>query len=522
MNKKQVVLLLSFILLFGTILRITAIASESFWMDEGLEAMVFMKYDAFEILKNVYLHGQILPGDYDGVSDLPLYHVSLEYWTLLWGISETSLRLYSALFGVLSIIFVFLIAKQLYGVKNALLSSFLFSISIPAIHFSQEARHYSLYLFLGVASIYYFIISLKSNKNIHWGLYIIFTILGLYTHYLFEILLIFQISYLIFYLLYVRGYPLRKIFSKLLRNKGSIIRKTLAVYLIIALIAFPLIPRTFRESNDEAWRTAPTLEGTARFFVNISTWIYPSEELRTKIKSMQFFDMSFFDILLILSVALTFILSYSLVTYLIYSKLRRYQFKKFIIGEKSTVFLAGWFVFPIILTFILSITTPIPIFGQIHYLLYCVPPFIILLSEAMLSFKLRHFKFLLTVFILIQILPLNAYYSNVDKQQWRELAEYMKGKLQDNEVLITSISSGAVTLRYYYGDAENIYGVRNLKETKEIINGKERIWLVLSFWKYGDPNGLIQEYINQNYDILESKSFFDIEIYHMQKKDILE
>src|SRR3989338_5813092 len=188
MDRRTLILIIVIILL-GAILRIYNIGNESFWIDEGSSAMTVKKYNGLEILKNIYLYGQILPGFYPGISDLPVYHFTLYYWTRLFGISETTLRLYSALFGIFSIPFVFLIARKLYGKRNAILSSFLFAISIPAIAYSQEARPYALYLLLGLASIYYFINSLKSNKNYHWALYILFTVIGLYNHFLFEILL---------------------------------------------------------------------------------------------------------------------------------------------------------------------------------------------------------------------------------------------------------------------------------------------------------------------------------------------
>lgn len=516
MNRRTLVLIIA-IMLLGSILRVYNIGSESFWIDEGSSAMTVKKYNGSEILKNVYLYGQILPGYYPGISDLPVYHFTLYYWTRAFGISEAALRLYSALFGILSMPFVFLIARSLYQKNNAILSSFLFAISIPMIAYSQEARPYALYLFLGLASTYYFINSLKSNKKHYSWLYILFSVLGLYTHFLFEILLLFQIFYLIFYLIVIKGYSIGAIINKLLKDRNSLIRKFFYIYLIIALISAPLIPRTFREGNAEYWRTKPTLEIAAKVLVNFATWIYPSDELRVKLKEMLFFEMDISEILLILSTALTAVLSYLLIARLICSRIRKYKLKNFIAKDEGTIFLLGWFAFPIIFSLIASILTPMPILGPIHYLLYSVPAFIMLLSEGMLSFR-RYFAFLLVFFIIINILPLYSYYANVDKQQWRELAHYLKGKVKGDEVVIFSLSSGEVTFRYYYGDAENIHGVKDLKEAVDAVKGKEALWLILSFWRYQDPSGSIQDYINENYELIGSKDFFDIKAYHFQKK----
>src|SRR3989344_8694683 len=122
MEKKTIGLLLLIIIL-GTFLRIYAIGSESFWIDEGATALTMERYGGGDILKNIYTKGQILPEYYKGVSDLPVYYYTLSYWTKLFRTSEASLRMFSAVFGIAEIIFVFVVAKELMGRKNALLSS---------------------------------------------------------------------------------------------------------------------------------------------------------------------------------------------------------------------------------------------------------------------------------------------------------------------------------------------------------------------------------------------------------------
>lgn len=516
--KKKIFLALLLIILLASFLRIYKISEESFGIDEGLSALTAKKYDAFQTLRNVYLYGQILPGHYPGISDLPLHPVTLYYWTRLFSISETSLRLYSALFGISAIFFVFLIARDLFGRKNAVISSFLFSINLTLIAYSQEVRLYSLVMFLGTASSYFLLKSLQSQKNSYWTGYIIFTLLGLYTHFLYELLLIAQITYIIFDLVMVRGYTINLIFNKLLKGNRNTIRKTFCVFLIIALLSSPLILRTFRGGNAEQWRGKPTLDITARSIIGFATWIYPTESLRYKIKNFLIYEFTFSEYLLVLSVVFTVILSYTFVFITITLKLKKHKLKDFFKKEKSAIYLLNLFLFPSLFSFFLSVATPIPVFGPVHYVLYSIPPFIILLSEGLLSFRPRYFKLFISLFVLVNVIPLHAYYSNVDKAQWRELSGYLKDKKVGNEPVVTSIYSGEVTLRYYYGDYENIVGVKNLNEFKEMVKGKDNFWLALSLWGYYDPEGLIQKYANENYELTESKHFFDIDAYHYRKK----
>jgi mannosyltransferase len=517
MMKKKTLVLLILILVLALFLRVYRIGHESFWIDEGATALALEKYDGLQITENILRYGNILPEYYSSSGELIVYFFTINYWSELFLVSEVSLRLYSVVFGLLSIIFIFLISKLLFGEKNAIVSSILMAISIPAIVFSQEARHYTLYLFLGIASMYYLVRALRNNNTSIWTAYFIFTVLGLYTHFLFTVLLMFQGFYLMYHLITIKGYSIKSIVTSLLKKKSEI-KKIFLVFLLLTLLLIPLTLRVFGENTSEPWWSEPTIEKAIRIFMNFSTWIYPTIDAKEKINRGLIFNLSAFDIILFLSVALTAILSYLLIAYSFYKKISKTTFKVFLGKEKEFILVAGWFGFPLIFSFVLSILTPVTIFGIFQYFFYSLAPFIMLVSQGMVELKPKLFKYTLIIFILLNIIPLYSYYSNVDKQQWRELAGYIEGKIGDDEVVIISSDSGEVTFRYYYGNNFHIYGVENLEETKKHIEGKKSLWLILSHWKYQDPEGAIQNYIAENYEILEKKRFFDIEVYHFKKK----
>ena len=466
MNKKTIFVLLLIIAL-ASLLRTYKIGTESFWIDEGADAVAVTKYDGIGILKNVYYHGQILPEYYSETSDLPVYYFTLAYWGKLFSASEVSLRLYSALFGILTLVFVFLTAKKLFSRKSALLASFLFALSIPAIEFSQEARLYSMYMFFGTASMYYLLSAIKTGGDRNWTLYALFTLLGLYTHYLFGILVLFQILWLLF--------------DAILKWDYKIISRILAVYIIIGIISLPLVPGLFRSGNIEPWWPNPTIAGTVKIFFNFAAWIYPTEKGSIGIKSLNFHGMSPSDGLLVLSAAMLAILSYALILAFFYSKFSKQSKNKI-----SIIFLMGWFVFPIAFGLAVSLFTPVKIFGSLRYVLYCLPPFIMLLSESIMNLK-KYSKALVIVFVLLSSIPLYSYYLNVNNQQWRETSIYLKNKLSNEEPVIINIASGQVVLQYYYGFDDNIHGIRDTDDAKKFIGDKNSFWLVLSSWRYYDP-----------------------------------
>ena len=497
MNKKTIFVLLLIIAL-ASLLRTYKIGAESFWIDEGADAVAVTKYDGIGILKNIYSHGQILPEYYSETSDLPVYYFTLAYWGKLFSVSEVSLRLYSALFGTLALIFIFLTAKRLFNRKSALLASFLFALSIPAIEFSQEARLYSMYMFFGTASMYYLVSAIKTGGGRNWAIYALFTLLGMYTHYLFGILVLFQVLWLLF--------------DAISKGNYKIISGILVVYIIIGIISLPLVPGLFRSGNIEPWWPKPTIAGTAKIFFNFAAWVYPTEEASIGINSLNFHGMNPTNILLVLSAAMLAILSYALILKFFYSK-----FSKKSKNKSSILFLMGWFIFPIAFGFAVSLFTPIKIFGSLRYVLYCLPPFIMLLSESILNLK-KYSKALVIIFVLLAAIPLYSYYSNVNNQQWREASLYLKNKVLNEEPIIMNIASGQVVLQYYYRFDNNIHGIRNADDAKKIIGDKNSFWLVLSFWKYYDPQGNIQKYANGNYNLADTKHFFGIDVYHYKKK----
>lgn len=508
MGNKKALMLLSLIILLGFFLRIYDIGEESFWIDEGSTALTVTKYNGLEILKNIYEQGQILPGYYPAVSDLPMYHYTIELWSLAFGISEVSLRAYSALFGLLAIIYVYLIAKLIFNKKVGLLASFLLAISIPAIEFSQEARPYSLFLFLATASSYYFLKALENNRKRDWIWYAVFILIGLYTHYLFELMLLSHILYMIFDLFFTRKYKFKNILDNI-KNKG-ILKSIFVVYLIISIISSPLILRTFRTDNVEPWWSRPTISNTAKIFVNFATWFYPSQEGKDKISSGSILDIGTFDFIVLSSALLTALLFYFFIGSYLYKNVKN------IMKEKYVVFLLVWFLFPLCLALFVSILTPVAMFTSFRYFLFCLPPFVIIASKGILSFKKKVFGYFLVALIILNALPLYAYYKNVNNQQWRELADYIKANGKANEPIVISISYGEVTFRYYYADAR-VKGVQNADDAKEFIKGDESLWLVLTFWQYYDPEGSIQRYFEENYKLIETKEFYDLELRHYKK-----
>lgn len=112
----------------------------------------------------------------------PLHIFFLRFWIKLFGEGENATRILSFIFGILTVIFIYLIAKKLFSKSVALISALVISFSSIHIYMSTEARAYSLLCLLSLISFYLFYKLLTNYKQKYLIFYIIIQILLLYSH----------------------------------------------------------------------------------------------------------------------------------------------------------------------------------------------------------------------------------------------------------------------------------------------------------------------------------------------------
>ena len=154
------------------------IGQKSIWLDEAF-SIYFAKLpwgDFWGILSTVELNQG-------------LYYVLLKFW-LIFGDSEFAVRALSALFAIASIPVLYALANRLFEARAGLISVLLLSVNAFFVEYAQEARGYSLQLFLVVLSSYLFVRVTEdpSNKKMLYG-YISISVLAVYAH-LFSVLVL--------------------------------------------------------------------------------------------------------------------------------------------------------------------------------------------------------------------------------------------------------------------------------------------------------------------------------------------
>ena len=119
----------------GIGMRLFLLDYQSLWGDEIYTALLSQHDLPLWYIFNERILGDVHP---------PLYIIIMHYWTMLTGVSETTLRIPSVLFSILTIIVAFFYARRLLPKDALYFFLALISCSYAGIYFAQEARSYTL------------------------------------------------------------------------------------------------------------------------------------------------------------------------------------------------------------------------------------------------------------------------------------------------------------------------------------------------------------------------------------------
>ncbi len=162
-------------------MRLTNLTAQSLWADEGNSVRVTERP-----LKLVIdaARADVHP---------PGYYLLLWGWVKLFGQSETAVRMFSVIVGVLTVVLVYITAQRLFGPRSAWLAGLCAAISPFQVMYSQEVRMYILVAFWAIALVYLLVRWLDDDdtrQRTRWGVaYALVGAAGLWTHYSFPIVI---------------------------------------------------------------------------------------------------------------------------------------------------------------------------------------------------------------------------------------------------------------------------------------------------------------------------------------------
>jgi mannosyltransferase len=205
------------------------LGAKGLWHDEAFsDAMARL---GFPTMWSAITHGEAFNG---------LYYAVLHVW-VRGGHTEVWLRIPSVVFGLLAAYALFVLNRRLFGFTTALIAAGLLALNPFFIQYEQEARPYSLALFLVVLSTYLFVFALERPSLWRWIGYGAVCAVAIYAH------------------LFSGFVVMAHVLSLALRRPRPRLTHVAAAYALMALLVAPLLvvaggsgipERTFIEKPD--------------------------------------------------------------------------------------------------------------------------------------------------------------------------------------------------------------------------------------------------------------------------------
>lgn len=476
------------IVLIGAFLRVYHLATQSLSGDEAFSFWI----STLSLPQTVH---------YAATIDVhpPLYYFILHYWMLLFGTSAFAMRLLSALFGVLAIPMIYVVGRQLFNKEVGLLGALILAVSSFNVLYSQDARMYSLMVFLGLLSTYFFLRFLQQSNNRVAAAYILSTTLLLYTHVYGWFVVIAQNIWVVALLLS--------------RNRTLRPRSWVALQVIIVLLFVPWIGIFVSQISTvqrAPWIQMPTLTTLTQTFT-----LYSGTELLL----ILFFGLSLLSLF-------TYTKKNASVDWKAPLKaLKSYSLVARTPDVRSVLFLA-------LLIFTLN-AVPFAmsrfyasIYGD-RYTIAASVALYLLVAAGIRNISHNYAKFaVIAVIVLLSAVPLQAYYTTTAPQA-REAVNFVDQNLRSGDLVLLSPGDHWPVIRYYNHKAMNLTLLGNtvsstadrMKILYSATNGHSRVWLVVANVSYS-PTEQILKALNGSYEITLFKSYVGYQVYLFENRSV--
>lgn len=379
-------------------------ANHSLWLDEAVSYYFATAPSelSFEIIRKAE-------------ANMALYYALLKLHLLSGFSSLYYIRGLSAIFGFLSIVFMFLFARNFIGRWVALWVAVIAAFNPFIFSYSWEARSYSLTLLFGSVMLWLFWLAMTENRRVHWILYGVVGGLGLYSHIFLALMLVAQGA---FALLYV---GLNRNLSKYI---GNCLQASAVLIAVAAPILYFFVTVGSTASNLD-WIQPVGISHTWGFLKNILKTNYTWE-----------FVPRVLSILLLVAV---FALSVAKVVG---------EYSRGKLSKRGYLILYLWTctILPVLLTYALQLIKPM--FME-RYLIYVVPSFLILCCWAILSVSRARIRYaLLCCLCVTQAYGLYGSH-NAEKDGYDNLYAELSALCEPGSSLVFTFSSVASTYSYY-------------------------------------------------------------------------
>lgn len=376
-------------------LRIVALGRPSFWLDEAASSM--LARTDWHTFFGALIHRQ---------ANMALYYVLLRGW-IHFGHSEALIRTLSVLFGVAAVPVMYQLASNVFGQKTARISALLLSVHQLHVQYSQEARGYSLLVFLGLLSSHFFVRLWSRPARTTWIAYTLTSVLLIYAHVFGGWILVAQ-----------------WFCAVISRSNPSVKKEVAKAGCTVAVLASPLVGTLWFVSSRSqlSWINQHSAASFYRVFLDFSG--NPASFL--------------------------FILEVSLVLVSIMFRVRRPGSAD---ARVCYNFIWIWLLLPTVIMGLLSLRWPIL---QSRYLIVSLPPFLLLISDGLARLRSRVLFVTATMAVAgFSLLGVASYLRGrtdlSHSDNWRDATGYILSEARSGDAVLFPYSAEEIPFREYQG-----------------------------------------------------------------------
>lgn len=381
------------ILIFAIILRLPLL-NGSFWLDEAAQ---FLE-SARSLTEQLSIKDDFQP---------PLMHL-LTFFSIrlgnIFGLGRTEwwLRLIPSFIpGILTIWATYQIGLKFFNRKAALLASLFLATSSFHIFYSQELRPYSLPALWGIMATWQMLEMIKNDKKKPSFLFGIFSVLGIYSSYLYPFLLVAQLAYLI-------------------RNKFKL-KKAILLSVFIGLSFLPWLPKFLEQ-----------LQAGQSLRLSMPGWdkVVSLPQLKTAALIPLKFIFGVSDLQNNLAYVFLALIIFVPFIYFVYLLIKK--------RNKQLSFFLYLLALPLLASWLISFFVPVL---QAKRVLYLLPVFALLEAYLITTYQKIHphlSKIFLSSILIINIFSTLAYWKkpNLQRENWRSLTKEIENKFPKAETAI--------------------------------------------------------------------------------------
>jgi mannosyltransferase len=440
--------LLLVILFTGVVLRLYQLGAESLWYDEAISTWAAHQSPS-----------QILEISKDD-NNFFSYYLLLHYWVGLFGDTEYSVRLPSALAGIFTIFVMYKVGCLLFGRNEALIASLILALSPLHVYYSQEARVYEIMVLLSLLSFYFLLKVIRKGDLRAQAGYVLCTSALMYSHVYGLFVVLAQNLYLATAFLISKPFGLREETLKPGLGRWIFLQVLLFVLYVPGLV---LLTGWILDPKGRGWIEPPSIGVVYSDLV-----IYAGSPL-----------------LLMLLLVLSLLATAGLI-------------REDATGREKLWLLLTWFLVPVALPLTVSLfSTPI------YYYRYGMAASLALYlmaakgvgvaSGALASFQGArprkplgfggNMAWLIAAAMLIGLScgVLWRHFDTIDKTQWREAARYVESHARANDLVLFYPFFEMLSLGQYYFEGIPIKKEeleKTIKNDERSLRQHDRIWIV--------------------------------------------